>query len=168
MTIKVGDRIPSVTFQWMGSESPIDVRSSTSDEIFKGKTVAVFGLPGAYTPVCSEEHLPGFVNHAEELKAKGVDTVACISVNDPFVMQAWAQDHNVSNKVMMLCDPKVEFTNAVGLCLDLSDFGLGDRSERYSMLVEDGVVKALNVEESILSCEASSADALLEQVEVEV
>jgi len=92
MTIKVGDRIPSVTFQWMGSESPIDVRSSASDEIFKGKTVAVFGLPGAYTPVCSEEHLPGFVNHAEELKANGVDTIACISVNDPFVMQAWSQD----------------------------------------------------------------------------
>ncbi|MBT8113012.1 MAG: peroxiredoxin [Gammaproteobacteria bacterium] len=165
MTIKVGDRIPSATFKWMGTESPIGVRSSSSDEIFKGKTVAVFGLPGAYTPVCSAEHLPGFVNHADELKANGVDTIACISVNDPFVMQAWAQDHNVSNNVMMLCDPKVEFTNAVGLCLDLSDFGLGDRSERYSMLVEDGVVKALNVEESILSCETSSANALLEQVE---
>ncbi len=165
MTIKVGDRIPSVTFKWMGSESPIDVRSSTSDEIFKGKTVAVFGLPGAYTPVCSAEHLPGFINHAEELKSKGVDTIACISVNDPFVIQAWAQDHNVNNGVMMLCDPKVEFTNAIGLCLDLSDFGLGDRSERYSMLVEDGVVTALNVEESILSCETSSADVLLEQVE---
>lgn len=165
MTIKVGDRIKSATFKWMGTESPIDVRSSSSDEIFKGKTVAVFGLPGAYTPVCSAEHLPGFVNHADELKANGVDTIACISVNDPFVMQAWAQDHNVSNNVMMLCDPKVEFTNAVGLCLDLSDFGLGDRSERYSMLVEDGVVKALNVEESILSCETSSANALLEQVE---
>lgn len=165
MTIKVGDRIPSVAFKWMGPESSIDVRSSTSDEIFKGKTVAVFGLPGAYTPVCSEEHLPGFVGHAEELKAKGVDTIVCISVNDPFVMQAWAQDLKVSNNIMMLCDPKVEFTNAVGLCLDLSDFGLGDRSERYSMLVEDGEVKALNVEESILSCEISSADALLEQVE---
>ncbi|QMU60598.1 MAG: redoxin family protein [Gammaproteobacteria bacterium] len=165
MAIRVGDRIPSVTFKWMGSESPIDVRSSTTDEVFRGKTVAVFGLPGAYTPVCSEEHLPGFVRHAEELKAKGIDAITCISVNDPFVMQAWAQELNVSNDVMMLCDPKVEFTNAVGLCLDLSDFGLGDRSERYSMLVEDGVVKALNVEESILSCEMSSAEALLEQVE---
>lgn len=164
MAIKVGDRIPSVTFKWMGSDSPIDVRNSTSDEIFKGKTVALFGLPGAYTPVCSQEHLPGFINHADELKAKGVDSIACVSVNDPFVMQAWAKDHNVSNNVMMLCDPGVEFTNAVGLCLDLSDFGLGDRSERYSMLVVDGVVKALNVEESILSCELSSADALLEQV----
>ncbi|MGI9227523.1 MAG: peroxiredoxin [Gammaproteobacteria bacterium] len=168
MTIKVGDRIPSAIFKWMGNESPIDVRNSSSDEIFKGKTVAVFGLPGPYTPVCSAEHLPGFVHHADELKAKGIDAIACVSVNDPFVMQAWAQDHNVSNDVMMLCDPKVEFTNAVGLCLDLSDFGLGDRSERYSMLVEDGVVKAINIEESILSCEMSSADALLEQVEAYV
>lgn len=164
MTIKVGDRIPSVTFKWMGPESPIDVRSTSSDEIFTGKTVAVFGLPGAYTPVCSEEHLPGFVNHADKLIAKGVDAIVCVSVNDPFVMQAWAQAHNVSDKVRMLCDPKVEFTNALGLRLDLSDFGLGDRSERYSMLVEDGVVTALNVEESILSCEVSSADALLELV----
>ena len=164
MTIKVGDRIPSVTFKWMGSDSSVDVRSSNSDEIFKGKTVAVFGLPGAYTPVCTEEHLPGFVRHADELKAKGVDTIACIAVNDPFVMQAWAQDHNVGDKVMMLCDPKVEFTNAIGLNLDLSDFGLGDRSERYSMLIEDGVVTALNIEESILSCEVSSVDTLLEQV----
>ena len=96
--------------------------------------------------------------------AKGIDAIACVSVNDPFVMQAWAQEHNVSNKVMMLCDPNVEFTNAIGLSLDLSDFGLGDRSERYSMVVEDGIVKALNIEESILACEMSSADALLELV----
>ena len=164
MTIHIGDHIPAVTFKWMGSESPIDVRSSTSDEIFNGKKVALFGLPGAYTPVCSVEHLPGFVKHADELKAKGVDIVACVSVNDPFVMQAWAIDHNVGDKVMMLCDPEVEFTNAIGLNLDLSDFGLGNRSERYSMLVDDGVVTALNVEESILSCEASSVDALLEQI----
>ena len=164
MTIHIGDHIPAVTFKWMGPESPIDVRNSTSDEIFKGKKIALFGLPGAYTPVCSAEHLPGFVNHADELKEKGVDIVACVSVNDPFVMQAWAKDHNVGDKVMMLCDPEVEFTNAIGLNLDLSDFGLGNRSERYSMLVDDGVVKALNVEESILSCEASSVDALLEQI----
>ncbi len=164
MTIQVGDRIPSVTFKWMGNESPIDVQTTTSDEIFKGKTVALFGLPGAYTPVCSAEHLPGFVNHADKLLAKGIDTIACVSVNDPFVMQAWAQDLNVTNKVMMLCDPKVEFTNAIGLTLDLSEFGLGNRSERYSMLVEDGMVTAINVEESILSCDVSSADALLELV----
>ena len=164
MTIRLGDRIPPVTFMWMGPESPIDVRNISSDEIFEGKTVAVFGLPGAYTPVCSAEHLPGFVKHADQIKSKGVDSIICVSVNDPFVMQAWAQDHNVSNNVMMLCDPKVDFTNAIGLNLDLSDFGLGDRSERYSMIVEDGIVTALNVEESILSCEVSSADALLELV----
>ena len=164
MKIKVGDRIPSTTFKWMGPESELDVRDSTSDEVFKGKKVALFGFPGAYTPVCSLEHLPGFVKHADELRAKGVDTIAGVSVNDPFVMQAWAQDHNVGEDIMMLCDPKVEFTNAIGLSLDLSDFGLGHRSERYSMLVEDGIVKALNVEESILSCEASSATALLQQV----
>ena len=164
MTIHVGDRIPPVTFKCMGPESPIDVRNATSDEIFKGKKVALFGLPGAFTPVCSVEHLPGLVNYADELKARGIDTIACVSVNDPFVMQAWAQDHNVGDKVMMLCDPKVEFTNAIGLNLDLSDFGLGDRSERYSMLIEDGVVTALNIEESILSCEVSSVDTLLEQV----
>ena len=162
MTIKVGDRIPSVSFKWMGSESSLDVRSSSSDEIFKGKTVAVFGVPGAYTPVCSEQHLPGFVNHTDELIAKGVDAIACVSVNDPFVMQAWAREHNVSNEVMMLSDPEVEFTNAIGLSLDLSDFGLGYRSERYSMLVEDGVVTAINVENSTLACGVSSAGALLE------
>ncbi len=164
MAIKIGDRIPSATFKWMGPDSPLDVRDCTSEEIFTGKTVAVFGLPGAYTPVCSEQHLPGFANHADQLAAKGVDTIACISANDPFVMQAWAQEHNADDKIMMFCDPKAEFAKSIGLSLDLADFGLGDRSERYSMIVEDGVVKALNVEESILSCEVSSADALLEHV----
>ncbi len=148
----------------MGSESNIDVRSSTTAEIFNGKKVAIFGLPGAYTPVCSEEHLPSFVQHAAELNEKGVETIVCVSVNDPFVMQAWAQDHNVGENIMMLCDPKGEFTNAIGLNLDLSDFGLGDRSERYSMLVDDGIVTALNVEESILSCNVSSGNALLDQL----
>lgn len=164
MAIKTGDRVPSVTFKWMGPDSPLDVRDSTSEEIFTGKTVVVFGLPGAYTPVCSEQHLPGFINRADDLAAKNVDTIACISANDPFVMHAWAQEHNVNDKIMMLCDPEAEFTKSIGLSLDLADFGMGDRSERYSMIVEDGVVKALNVEESILSCEVSSADTLLEHV----
>jgi len=163
MTISVGDSIPACTFIWMGADSELDVRNSTSDEIFKGKKVAVFGLPGAYTPVCSAEHLPGFVDVSKALLDKGVDTIVCISVNDPFVMNAWAKDHNVGDNIMMLCDPKAEFTNAIGLKLDLSDFGLGDRSERYSMLVEDGVITALNVEESILACDISSANALLGQ-----
>lgn len=164
MAIKVGDKTPSVIFKWMGSESPIDIRNSSSDEIFSGKKVAIFGLPGAYTPVCSEEHLPSFVQHADELIEKGVETIACVSVNDPFVMKAWAQDNNVGENIMMLCDPNAIFTNAIGLNLDLSDFGLGNRSERYSMLVEDGVVTALNVEESILSCDVSSGNALLNQL----
>ncbi len=164
MTLKVGDRIPSATFKWMGPDSPLDIRNSTSEEIFAGKTVAVFGLPGAYTPVCSEQHLPGFVELANELTAKGVDTIACISANDPFVLQAWGQEYKADRSIKMFCDPGAEFAKSIGLGLDLSDFGLGDRSERYSMIVKDGVVEALSVEESILACDASSADALLEHV----
>ena len=164
MTIKVGDSIPASSFMWMGSDSEIDVRTSTSDEIFKGKKVAVFGLPGAYTPVCSADHLPGFVKVAEALLAKGVDSIVCISINDPFVMDAWAKEQGVGDKIQMLCDPTAAFTKAIGLELDLADFGLGIRSERYSMIVDDGVVNALNIEESILACGSSSADALLGQV----
>jgi len=164
MTITVGERIPSATFKWMGPDSPLDVRNCTSEEIFSGKTVAVFGLPGAFTPVCSEQHIPGYVKLAGELSAKGADTIACISANDPFVLQAWGREHNADASIMMLCDPGGEFAKSIGLGLDLSDFGLGDRSERYSMIVVDGVVKVLNIEESILACETSSADALLESM----
>ena len=164
MAIEVGERVPSAVFKWMGPDSPLDVRNSSSEEIFEGKTVAAFGLPGAYTPVCSEQHLPGFAKHAGDLIAKGVDTIVCISANDPFVMQAWAQEQGVGSRVMMLTDPGAEFAKSIGLGLDLSDFGLGDRSERYSMLVKDGVVTVLNIEESILACEASSANVLLEAV----
>lgn len=163
MVIKVGDNIPASSFMWMGTDSEIDVRNSSNDEIFKGKKVAVFGLPGAYTPVCSADHLPGFVKIADDLLAKGVDTIACISVNDPFVMDAWAKAQGVGSNIMMLCDPKAEFTDAIGLKLYLGDFGLGDRSERYSMLVDDGVVTAINVEESVLACDLSSANTLLAQ-----
>ena len=149
---------------WMGPDSEIDVRTSTSDEVFKGKKVAVFGLPGAYTPVCSADHLPGFVKAASSLLERGVDAVVCISINDPFVMDAWAKTQGVGDNIQMLCDPTAAFTNAIGLNLDLADFGLGVRSERYSMIVDDGVVSTLNVEESILACDVSSADALLAQV----
>ncbi len=164
MAIKAGDRIPVSSFMWMGPDSEIDVRTSTSDEIFKGKKVAVFGLPGAYTPVCSADHLPGFVKVADALLERGVDSVVCISINDPFVMDAWAKAQGVGDNIQMLCDPTAAFTNAIGLSLDLADFGLGVRSERYSMIVDDGVVSTVNVEESILACAASSADALLAQV----
>jgi len=161
VAIEVGNRVPSAVFKWMGPDSPLDVRTSTSEEIFEGKTVAVFGLPGAYTPVCSEQHLPSFAKHADDLLAKGIDTIVCISANDPFVLQAWAQEHGAGSSVMMLTDPGAGFAKSIGLGLDLSDFGLGDRSERYSMIVKDGVVTVLNIEESILACEASSADALI-------
>ena len=164
MAIQAGDSIPASSFMWMGNDSEIDVRTSTSDEIFKGKKVAVFGLPGAYTPVCSADHLPGFVKVADALLEKGVDAVVCISINDPFVMDAWAKAQGVGENIQMLCDPTAAFTNAIGLNLDLADFGLGVRSERYSMIVDDGVATTVNVEESILACDASSADALLAQV----
>lgn len=160
MTISVGDKIPSVTFKVMGDEGPMDVSSA---ELCGGKKVALFGLPGAYTPVCSAQHLPEFVEKADALKAKGIDTIACISVNDPFVMSAWGKDHGAGDKVMMLADCTGEFTRAIGLALDLADFGLGERAERYSMLVEDGVVKAINVEESILTYDVSNVDTLLAQ-----
>ncbi|MGI9302394.1 MAG: peroxiredoxin [Gammaproteobacteria bacterium] len=161
MAISVGDRLPPTTFKYMADSGPADL---SSDDLFGGKTVAVFGLPGAYTPVCSAQHLPGFVTRADAFKAKGVDAIACVSVNDPFVMQAWGKDHDVGDKVTMLSDPTGDFTRAIGLELDLSDLGLGERSERYTMIVEDGVVKALNTEKSIFEHDVSSADALLAQM----
>lgn len=164
MTIQVGDKIPVVAFKHKGKNGPIDVQNVSTDDICKGKKVVMFGLPGAYTPVCSAEHLPGFVKDAEKIKAMGVDTVACISANDPFVMEAWADSLNANDSILMLSDHSSEFTNAIGLSLDLSDLGLGNRSERYSMIVDDGVITALQVEESILSCDASSSDALLSKL----
>lgn len=164
MTIKVGDKVPSVAFKRMGTDGPVDVRDVSTEEIFSGKKVVLFGLPGAYTPVCSAEHLPGFVAKVDALKAKGVDNVVCVSGSDPFVMQAWAEAQHAGDKVTMLSDHKGEFTRALGLTLDLSDFGLGERSERYSMIAENGVVTALHVEESILSCDVSGSDAVLAEV----
>lgn len=161
MVISVGERLPSASFKTMGAEGPADL---STDELFGGKTVALFGLPGAYTPVCSAQHLPGFVSKAHALKAKGVDTIACVSVNDPFVMQAWGKDQNAGDDVLMLSDPEAKFTRAIGLAVDLSDFGLGERSERYTMLVDNGVLKILNSEQSILEHDVSSVDTLLAQM----
>jgi peroxiredoxin len=161
MAIKAGDRIPAATFKQMGPEGPADI--STAD-LFAGKTVVIFGLPGAFTPVCSAAHLPGFAKKADAIRDMGVDAIACVSVNDPFVMQAWGDAHGASDSVMMLADCDGSFTRAVGLAIDLSDFGLGERSERYSMIVKDGLVEAINVEESILAHEASSAETLLAQL----
>jgi peroxiredoxin len=144
MAIKVGDKIPSATLMQMKGGSPKPVKT---DELFAGKKVVVFALPGAFTPTCSAKHLPGFVSHADEIKRKGIDAIACVSVNDVFVMDAWGEQQGSEDKVMMLADGNGEFTTALGLELDATKFGMGKRSQRFSMLVENGVVKHLNVEE---------------------
>jgi peroxiredoxin len=158
MTIKVGDKIPSATLRYLSPEGPKEI---TTDELFGGKKVALFAVPGAFTPACSQRHLPGFVERAADLKAKGIDTIACVAVNDPFVMGAWGKSQNVGDKVMMLADGSGDFARAVGLELDARGRGLGMRSQRYSMLVDNGVVKTLNVEAQPGQVEASSADAML-------
>src|SRR3984957_3399266 len=145
MAIKVGDKVPSVTLRYQTAEG---VQAVSSEDYFKGKTVALFALPGAYTRTCSSRHLPGYVNHADALKAKGVDAIACLSVNDAFVMQAWGKEHNAADKVVMLGDGSCEFTNAMRLTFDRREAGMGIRSQRYSIMVEDGVITALNVEPS--------------------
>jgi peroxiredoxin len=160
MTIKVGDRIPSATLKTPSPEgAPKDI---TTDELFRGKKVALFAVPGAFTPACSQRHLPGFVEQADALKAKGVDLVACVAVNDAFVLGAWAREQKADGKVMMLADGSGDFTRALGLELDLTRGGLGRRSQRYSMLVEDGVVKALNVETQPGQVTVSGAEAMLQ------
>jgi glutaredoxin/glutathione-dependent peroxiredoxin len=158
MTIKVGDKVPSATLRYLGPDGPKEI---TTDELFSGKKVALFAVPGAFTPACSQRHLPGFVDKAADIKAKGIDTIACVAVNDVFVMNAWGKSQNVGDKIMMLADGSGEFANALGLTLDMSARGLGVRSQRYSMLVDNGVVKRLNVEPQPGSVEASSADAML-------
>ena len=157
MTIKVGDRIPSATLMQMKDGGPKPV---STDELFKGKKVALFALPGAFTPTCSARHLPGFIQQHAALTAKGVDAIACLSVNDAFVMGAWGTQQGAGDKVMMLADGNGDFTRAVGLEMDGSKFGMGKRSQRYSMVVEDGVVKSLNVE-APGAFEVSSADHML-------
>ena len=156
MTISIGDTIPACTLKFMGAEGPQDI---TTDEIFKGKKVVLFALPGAFTPGCSMAHLPGFVAHADTIKGKGVDTIACLSVNDAFVMGAWGEAQNAS-EILMLADGNAEFTENVGLELDATGFGMGKRSQRYAMIVEDGKVTALNVETGG-GVEASSAETIL-------
>jgi peroxiredoxin len=157
MTIKVGDKIPSATLMEMQDGKPTPV---STDAFFAGKTVALFALPGAFTPTCSAKHVPGFVANFDTLKAKGVDEIACVSVNDAFVMGAWGKDQNSDGKVHMLADGNGDFTRAVGLEMDGTKFGMGRRSQRYSMIVKDGVVKSLNVE-APGAFEVSSAEYLL-------
>ena len=160
MAIKVGDKLPQATFTTMGPDGPKPV---TTDEVFAGKTVALFAVPGAFTPTCSQRHLPGFKDKAAELKSKGVDAIACVSVNDVFVMDAWGKDQGVGQEIIMLADGNGDFTKALGLELDGSRFGMGQRSQRYSMIVGDGTVKQLNVE-SGGEFRVSSADYMLEQL----
>ncbi len=157
MTIKVGDKVPSVKLKYLTSDG---MKEMNTDEVFGGKKVVLFALPGAFTPTCSARHLPGFVEKAAEFKAKGVDTIACLSVNDPFVMSAWGKDQKAEGKVVMLADGNGEFTRAIGLEMDGSGYGLGKRSQRYAMIVDKGVVKMLNVEKPG-AYEVSSADAVL-------
>lgn len=158
MKIKVGDKIPNATLRYMTAEG---TKTITTDELFKGKRVVLFAVPGAFTPTCSKAHLPGFVVNADAIKEKNVDRIVCLSVNDAFVMGAWGKDQNVDDNILMLADGSAEFTKAVGLDDDRSGIGMGVRSRRYAMVVEDGVVKALSVEEPG-EFKVSSAEAILE------
>jgi len=161
MTIKAGDALPSAIFTFIGADGP---KSTTTDEFFKGRKVVLFGVPGAFTPTCSMNHLPGFLFRADEFKAKGVDAIAVTSVNDAFVMNAWAKQSGAEDKISFLADGNGTFAKGLDLTLDLTERGLGIRSQRYSMLVEDGVVKQLNIEESAGKAETSSAETLLKQI----
>ena len=159
MTIQVGDKVPAIGFQVMTSEGP---KPLSSDELIAGKKVAFFAVPGAFTPGCSMTHLPGFVVNADAIKAKGVDTIACMSVNDAFVMGAWGQAQN-AEEIVMLADGNGDFTAAIGLSLDASGFGMGQRAQRFGMIVEDGTVTYLGIE-APGEIKVSSADAILEQL----
>ncbi len=160
MTISVGDKLPDATFMTMGESGPEPVKGA---DFFAGKTVALFAVPGSFTPTCSAKHLPGFKEKADELRGKGVDVIACTSVNDVFVMNAWGKDQSVGSDIVMLADGNGAFAKDLGLELDGSGFGMGNRSQRYSMIVKDGVVDQLNVEKGP-SFEVSSADYMLGQL----
>ena len=159
MTIQVGDRLPDAPLSIATADGP---KPTTSSEFFAGKRVALFAVPGAFTPTCSARHLPSYVDKAQDLKGKGVDEIACISVNDPFVMAAW-NERDGSPDITMIADGNGAFADAVGLVMDGSKFGMGKRSQRYSMLVNDGVVEQLNVEQPG-EYRASSAEHMLDQM----
>jgi peroxiredoxin len=161
MPIKVGDRIPEAKFRVMSESGPA---VKTTDEVFKGKKVVLFAVPGAFTPTCHKNHLPGFLKNADAIKAKGVDTIAVTGVNDVFVMEAWKKATGAEGKIEFLADGNGDFAKAIDLALDASGVGLGLRSRRYAMLVEDGVVKKLSVESEPGKAEVSSAENLLKQM----
>jgi glutaredoxin/glutathione-dependent peroxiredoxin len=161
MPIKVGDRLPEAKFRVMGPDGPA---AKTTDEVFKGKKVVLFAVPGAFTPTCSNNHLPGFLKNADAIKAKGVDTIAVTGVNDVFVLDAWKKATGAGGKIEFLADGNGEFAKALDLALDGSAAGLGIRSKRYAMLVEDGVVTKLNIEDAPGKAENSGAENLLKQM----
>jgi glutaredoxin/glutathione-dependent peroxiredoxin len=158
MTIKVGDRLPDATFKVNQDGDMVDVSVA---ELTKGKKVVLFAVPGAFTPTCHAKHVPSYLEHYDALKAKGVDTIACVAVNDPFVLGEWAKTTGCGDKIMLLSDGNAEFTKAIGLDFDGSGFKLGTRSMRYAMVVDDGVVKALAVEEAPPMMEVSGAEHIL-------
>lgn len=160
MTVSKGDKLPSATFVKMTDNGPEQV---DSESFFKGRKVAIFSVPGAFTPTCSAKHLPGFIEKAEDLKAKGVDEIACTAVNDAFVMGAWGKSANAGDKVTMLADGNGDFAKAVGLEMDGSKFGMGKRGQRFSMIVNDGVVEEINVEQPG-EFKVSSAEHMLGQL----
>jgi peroxiredoxin len=160
MTIKAGDKMPAGSFKHMTAEGSKDV---TADALFGGKTVVLFSVPGAFTPTCDAKHLPGFVQHAEAFKAKGVDAIACIAVNDMFVMNAWGKASNVGDKVMMLADGNGEYSRALGLELDARGFGMGMRGQRFAIVVKNGVATHVNIE-APGKFEVSAAEYVLKQL----
>ena len=161
MTIQAGDRLPAATFRVMTPEGPAP---KTTDDIFKGKKVVLFAVPGAFTPTCHKNHMPGFVKNADAIKTKGIDAIAVTAVYDVFVMDAWKKASGAEGKIEALADGNGDFAKALGLSLDASGNGLGIRSKRYSMLVEDGVVKKINIEDAPGKAELSGADNLLKQL----
>lgn len=157
MTIKAGDKLPNATFKIMGPDGPSD---ASVEEVFGGKKVALFGVPGAFSPTCHKQHLPGFVGRSDDLKKKGIDAVACVSANDVFVMDSWSRQINPDGKVLMLADGNCAFIKAIGLDIDLAAFGMGTRSKRFAMLVDDGVVKTVSVEDAPPDHDKTSADTV--------
>ena len=162
MTIKAGDKMPQGTFTRMTSDGP---KKITTDELFNGKTVVLFSVPGAFTPTCDAKHLPGFIEHADEIKKKGVDTIACTAVNDVFVMNAWGKLAGVGDKILMLADGNAEYAKALGLELDATGYGMGLRGQRFAVIVKNGVATHLNVE-APGEFKVSAADFVLKQLSV--
>ena len=161
MTIAVGDKLPQTVFRVMTADGP---QPRSTDELFKGRKVVLFAVPGAFTPTCQNNHLPGYLKNAAAIKAKGVDAIAVTGVNDVFVMNAWCKANNAEGQIEFLADGNADFAKALGLSMDGSGFGLGTRSQRYSMIVNDGVVEAINVEDAPGKADISGADALIKQL----